>query len=133
MSGVEFLAGYSRLHASYPPDMLERRVAPSLALGQFCYYTDPRGIPLAFCNWAWLNARVLGEALATGRDLRVDEFSCGDSAILLRVSRAVRPLPRGGCAIFAVSRFSKAAAFPLIRGEVRDGGPIVPRLHHFQF
>lgn len=132
VSGVEFLAGYSRLHASYPPEMLERRVAPSLMLGQFCYYVDPRGIPLAFCNWAWLNARVLGEALATGRDLRVDEFSCGDSPLFYEFLA-----PFGHCRAVARDLRSlsifKGRCIPSVRGEVRDGGPIVPRLHHFQF
>ena len=47
MSGVEFLAGYSALHVSYAPEELERRLAPSLPLGQFRYYTDPRGVPIA--------------------------------------------------------------------------------------
>ena len=132
ISGVEFLAGFSRLHASYPPDMLERRVGPSLALGQFHYYTDPRGIPLAFCNWAWLNARVLGEALASGRDLVVDEFQCGDLPFFYELLA-----PFGHCR--AVVRdlrglpFFKGRRIPAIRGEIRGEGAFEPRVRHYQF
>jgi cytolysin-activating lysine-acyltransferase len=80
-SGVLYLCQHSDLHASYPAQMLERRIAPSLALGQFRYYTDSDGVPLAFCNWAWLSAPVLEEILATCRDLEPAEFNCGDLPI----------------------------------------------------
>jgi len=132
VSGVEFLCGYSRLHAGYPPEMLDRRIAPSLTLGQFHYYADPRGVPLAFCNWVWLNPQVLGEALTTGRDLRAEEFRCGDLPMFYEflapfghcraVVRGLRGLP---C--------FKGRRIPAIRGELRSGGRFEPRVHHFQF
>ncbi len=132
VSGVQFLCRYSRLHASYPPQMLDRRIAPSLTLGQFHYYTDPRGIPLAFCNWAWLNAKVLGEMLATGRDLHPDEFRCGDLPFFYEllapfghcraVVRDLRGLPS-----------FKGRRIPAIRGESPDTGPFKPRIQYFQF
>jgi cytolysin-activating lysine-acyltransferase len=132
VSGVEFLGGYSPLHASYPPEMLDRRLAPSLTLGQFHYYTDPRGVPLAFCNWAWLNAQVLDETLATGRDLGANEFRCGDLPFFYEflapfghcraVVRDLRALP---C--------FKGRRMPAIRGEVLREGPLDLRVRHFQF
>lgn len=132
VSGVEFLSGCSPLHASYPPGMLERRIEPSLTLGQFRYYTDPRGVPLAFCNWAWLDGRVLGEALATGRDLLAHEFRCGDRPFFYEflapfghcraVVRDLRGLP-----------FFKGRRIPAIRGEVRGDGPFEARVAYFQF
>lgn len=132
VSGVQFLCGYSRLHASYLPQILDRRIAPSLKLGQFHYCTDPRGVPLAFCNWAWLNAQVLGETLATGRDLHPDEFKCGDLPFFYEllapfghcraVVRELRSLP-----------FFKGRRIPAIRGEIRDCEPFGPRVQHFQF
>ena len=130
--GIDLLAGYSRLHARYPPGMLTRRVAPSLSLGQFRYYADSRGVPLAFCNWAWLNARVLDEALALGRDLEPDEFNCGDLPFFYEflapfghcraVVRDLRGLP-----------FFRGRRIPAIRGEIRSGGRFEPRVRQFEF
>jgi cytolysin-activating lysine-acyltransferase len=132
MSGVQYLAGYSRLHASYPPEMLNRRILPSLPLGQFHYYTDALGIPQAFCNWAWLSPQVLSEMLTTGRDLEADEFNCGDLPFFYellapfghcrRIVRELRSLP------FFIGR-----RIPAIRGEIRSGGPFTPRVQYFQF
>jgi cytolysin-activating lysine-acyltransferase len=132
LSGVQCLCGYSRLHASYPPQMLDRRIVPSLTLGQFHYYTDPRGVPLAFCNWAWLNPQILGETLATGRDLHPDEFKCGDLPFFYEllapfghcraVVRELRGLP-----------FFRGRRIPAIRGEMRDCEPLGLRVQHFQF
>ncbi len=132
MSGVQFLCAHSRLHASYPPEMLDRRIMPSLTLGQFHYYTGPSGIPLAFCNWAWLDALVLGEALATGRDLEAHEFRCGDLPFFYEflapfghcraVVRDLRGLP-----------FFNGRRIPAIRGQIRCDGPFEPRTRHFQF
>ncbi len=132
MSGVQFLCGYSRLHARYPPAKLDIRIAPSLVLGQFHYYTDPRGVPLAFCNWAWLNGQVLDEVLATGRDLATDEFRCGNKPFFYELLapfghcraavRDLRGLP-----------FFKGRCIPAIRGEVRPDGPFEPRVRYFQF
>src|SRR5262245_6250778 len=81
-SGLFHLCRHSGLHARYPADTLACRTAPSLPLGQFHYYTDPLGVPAAFCNWAWLTATVLEEVLTTGRDLRADEFRCGELPFL---------------------------------------------------
>ena len=132
MSGVEVLAGHSPLHSSYPPAMLEARVAPSLELGQFRYYIDPRGVQLAFCNWAWLDPQVLREALSTGRDLETAEFQCGDLPFfyeLLAPFGHCRAVVRDlrGMPCFACRRI------PAIRGEVRRAGAAQPRVAHFQF
>src|SRR4051812_18176846 len=73
MSGALYLRLHSSLHASYPGDMFDRRIGPSLPGGQFRYYTDGDGVPAAFCSWVWLTAAVLKEVLATCRDLEADE------------------------------------------------------------
>jgi cytolysin-activating lysine-acyltransferase len=132
MSGVQYLAGHSRLHASYPPEMLNRRILPSLPLGQFHYYTDTLGIPQAFCNWAWLSPQALSETLTTGRDLEAEEFNCGDLPCFYellapfghcrRIVRELRSLP------FFIGR-----RIPAIRGEIRSGSPFTPRVQYFQF
>jgi len=133
VSGVFFLSQYSSLHGRYPAETLTRRVAPTLPLGQFLYFTDPDGVPVAFCNWAFLNASVLKDVLTTGRDLRADEFACGDLPFFYEflapfghcreVVRALRNLP---C--------FKGRRIPAIRGEVYDDrGPYVPRVQYFQF
>ena len=132
MSGVEFLSGYSGLHAGYPPDLLDSRVQPSLPLGQFRYYTDPRGVPLAFCNWAWLNGTILDEALATGRDPNPHEFNCGGLPFFYELFA-----PFGHCR--AVVRdlrglpFFKGRRIPAIRGETRGPEPFRPRVRYLQF
>ena len=77
-SGAFYLCQHSRLHATYPAEMVDRRIGPSLELGQFRYYTDSDGVPLAFCNWVWLSTPVLEDVLTTCRDLEPDEFNCGD-------------------------------------------------------
>jgi cytolysin-activating lysine-acyltransferase len=132
MSGVHFLAGYSRLHACYPPAMLNRRILPSLPLGQFHYYTDALGVPRAFCNWAWLSPKVLSATLTTGRDLEADQFNCGDLPFFYEllapfghchtVVRELRSLP-----------FFKGRRIPAIRGEIRSEAPFTPRIQYFQF
>ena len=110
MSGVEFLSGYSRLHADYPPDTLERRVMPSLPLAQFRYYTDRRGVPLAFRNWAWLNRRILDEALRPGAtSIRMNSI-----AAACRFSTSFSPrsaIAARWCATFAACRSLPAAAY----------------------
>jgi len=131
-SGVHFLSRHSRLHASYCEGMLDRRIVPSLKLGQFHYLTDRSGVPMAFCNWAWLSAPVLEEVLATGRDLEAPEFSCGDLPFFYEFLA-----PFGHCRA-VVRGLREVAAFegrriPAIRGEVHAGGPCVPRIHHFAF
>ena len=113
----------------YPVAMLDRRIEPSLRLGQFHYYTDQEGMPAAFCNWVWLNAPVLEEVMATGRDLDPDEFNCGDLPFFYEflapfghcraVVRALRELPH-----FSGRRI------PAIRGDA-DGG--LPRVKYFCF
>lgn len=132
LSGVHFLCGYSRLHVRYPPEMLDRRIAPSLTRGQFHYHTDPRGVPLAFCNWAWLNTQVLSETLATGRDLQPDEFRCGDLPLFYELLA-----PFGHCrAVVHNLRdlpFFKGRRIPAIRGAIGDRGPFGPRVQYFQF
>jgi cytolysin-activating lysine-acyltransferase len=131
-SGVLLLCQYSSLHASYPVAMLDRRIDPSLPLQQFLYYTDREGMPVAFCNWVWLNASVLEDVLATGRDLEPAEFKCGDLPFFYEflapfghcraVVRDLRGLP-----------FFKGRRIPAIRGEAYDRLPYVPRVQYFQF
>ncbi|SEF15342.1 cytolysin-activating lysine-acyltransferase [Rhizobiales bacterium GAS191] len=131
-SGVLHLCRYSRLHASYPVEMLIRRIRPSLPLEQFLYCTDPLGVPIAFCNWAWLNVSVLDDVLATGRDLRAHEFQCGDQPFfyeLLAPFGHCRALVRN---LRSMSQF-KGRRIPAIRGEVCDGTQRVPRVKYFQF
>ena len=132
ISGVLFLSQYSSLHRLYPVETLIQRVAPTLKLDQFLYYTDPQGAPVAFCNWAWLNASVLKEVLTTGRDLCADEFACGGLPFFYeflapfghcrKVVRVLRNLP-----------FLKGRCIPAIRGEVYRDDPYLPRIQYFQF
>jgi cytolysin-activating lysine-acyltransferase len=132
MSGVLFLCRYSSLHARYPVETLNRRIIPSLPLEQFQYYTDPHGVPVAFCNWAWLKASVLNDVLATGRDLQADEFQCGDLPFFYEFLA-----PCGGCR--AVVRNLRCLScftgrrIPAIRGGTCDGTLSVPRVKYFQF
>jgi cytolysin-activating lysine-acyltransferase len=131
-SGVLFLCQYSSLHASYPVEMFNRRIGPSLPLRQFHYYTDREGVPAAFCNWVWLNASVLEDVLATCRDLRPHEFNCGGLPFFYEflapfghcraVVRDLRGLP-----------FFKGRRIPAIRGEAYDRLPYIPRIQYFQF
>jgi cytolysin-activating lysine-acyltransferase len=128
-SGVLFLSQHSRLHAQYPVAMLDRRIDPSLPLGQFHYYTDREGTPAAFCNWVWLTVPVLEEVMASGRDLEPHEFNCGEQPFFYEflapfghcraVVRGLRELP-----------FFRGRRIPAIRGETDDW---VPRVRYFQF
>ena len=131
-SGVWFLSRYSSLHARYSPEVLSRRVGRSLDLGQFRYYTDAQGTPAAFCNWAWLNAPVLDDVLATGRDLDADEFQCGELPFFYEllapfghcraVVRELRSLP-----------YFRGRRIAAIRGQSRTGGRNGSRVGYFQF
>jgi cytolysin-activating lysine-acyltransferase len=131
-SGLWFLSRYSGLHVKYSVEVLHRRTEPSLKLGQFHYYTDSVGVPVAFCNWAWLNASVLDDVLATGRDLKGDEFRCGDLPFFYEllapfghcraVVRELRALP-----------FFKGRCIPAIRGERSESPPQRPRVSYFHF
>ncbi len=131
-SGVLFLRQYSPLHVQYPLEMVHRRIGPSLPLGQFRFFAEPLGDPIAFCNWAWLSAPVLDEVLATGRDLLEDEFCCGPLPLFYEflapfghcraVARVLRDLP---C--------FEGLRVPAIRVDVRGGAPARPRLGYFHF
>jgi len=130
-SGVFLLSRHSRLHTHYSLETLDRRIAPSLPLGQFHYYTDPRGLPVAFCNWAWLSATVLADVLATGRDLHANEFRCGDLPMFYEflapfghihaVVRDFRGLPA-----------FKGRRIPSIRAKAGDTSS-VPRVRYLHF
>ena len=130
-SGLFYLCRHSILHSLYPADTLERRIAPSLLLGQFQYYTDLSGVPVAFCNWAWLDASVLDEVLANGRDLRADEFHCGDLPFFYEFLA-----PFGHCQ--AVARDLRSLSIfqgrriPTIRAKVGHTSEI-PRVRYLQF
>jgi cytolysin-activating lysine-acyltransferase len=130
-SGVFYLSRYSSLHSLYPVEALNSRVGPSLPLGQFHYYTDPLGVPAAFCNWAWLNASVLDEVLATGRDLEADEFRCGDLPFFYEFLA-----PFGHCQAvvrdFRCLSLFKGRRIPSIRAKVGDTSD-TPRVRYLQF
>jgi cytolysin-activating lysine-acyltransferase len=131
-SGALFLCGYSTLHRRDPVGIVNQRVCPSLPLGQFHYYTDPHGVPAAFCNWAWLKTSVLEDVLTTGRDLETHEFQCGDHPFLYEFLA-----PFGHC--WAVARglrrmsVFKGRRIPCLRGEATDGARRIPRIKYFQF
>jgi cytolysin-activating lysine-acyltransferase len=103
LSGVLHLARYSALHRTYPPDMLWRRIGPSLRLRQYRYFIDGEGLPAAFCNWAWLSPAVLREVVDSGRDLAPEELCCGKEPFFYEflapfghcraVARVLRDLP----------------------------------------
>lgn len=128
VSGVLYLAARSPLHESYGPGVLRRRIEPALALGQFHYHINAEGLPLAFCNWAWIDRRTLDEIAATGRDLEPAEFRSGDLPFFYEflapfgharfVVRALRARPE------FVGR-----AIPAIRGRRPDGGALVKTFH----
>jgi cytolysin-activating lysine-acyltransferase len=130
-SGVFYLSRHSTLHALYPIETLNSRIGPSLRIGQFQYFTDSLGTPVAFCNWGWLNRSVLEDVLATGRDLRPEEFHCGDLPFFYEflapfghcqaVVREFRSLP-----IF------KGRRIPSIRAKASDISPI-PRVKYLHF
>jgi len=132
VTGVDYLAAHSRLHRCYPGGVLERRVEASLALGQFMYFTDAAGVPVAFCNWAWVSEVVLSRVLAKDYDLAPGEFRCGPLPLLYeflapfghcwRVARALREMPA-----FA------GRHIPCIRGRPWGEGPRSPRVHRFRF
>lgn len=110
MSGVLFLRDYAPLQANYPMEKLTARIAPSLPLGQFHYYVDGDGLPIGFCNWAWLSPAILDDVLTSGRDLYDDEFRCGDRPLFYEF---LAPFGHGrpSCATCAACRSSKADAF----------------------
>jgi cytolysin-activating lysine-acyltransferase len=130
-SGVLFLCQFSRLHSRYPLEVLEHRICPALALGQFHFWADASGVPVAFCNWAWLSLSVLDQVLATGRDLLAHEFRSGDQPIFYEllapfghcwtVVRELRSLP-----------FFKGRLIPSIRGERSEDPRQAPRVKYFK-
>ena len=132
LSGVWFLCSFSRLHAYYSPGVSEHRIEPSLALRQFRYYTDLHGVPIAFCNWAWLSGAVLDDVFRTGRDLKPHEFRCGDLPFFYEflapfghcraVVRELRELPS-----------FRGRRIPAIRTKVCNNSSPVPKLKYFHF
>jgi cytolysin-activating lysine-acyltransferase len=130
-SGVFYLSRHSSLHSLYPVETLTRRIGPSLPLGQFHYYTDPLGVPVAYCNWAWLTAPVLADVLATGRDLHAQEFQCGDLPFFYEFLA-----PFGHCQAvvrdFRGLSLFKGRRIPSIRAKVGDTSD-TPRVRYLQF
>lgn len=128
-SGVLHLAAYSPLHESYGTDVLLARIDPALDLGQFQYHTDPHGLPLAFCNWAWLSDTVLADVAATGRDLMSEEFRCGEHPFFYEF---LAPFGHARAAVRALRSLPDFAgrSIPAIRGARADGGP---RVRTFRF
>jgi cytolysin-activating lysine-acyltransferase len=130
VSGVGFLAGYSRVHLA--SDVLERGVVASLNVGQFRYYTDPRGVPLAFCNWALLSANVLEQVLKTHRELTAAEFRSGDLPYFCELLA-----PFGHCAA-VVRDLGTLAVFkgrrvPGLRGKRDASGRLTARAGYLSF
>ena len=128
-SGVLFLSQHSSLHAQYPVAMLDRRIDPSLPLGQFHYYTDRDGMPVAFCNWVWLTRRVLEEVMVSGRDLEPHEFNCGALPFFYEF---IAPFGHCRAVVRGLRELScfKGRRIPAIRGETDYA---VPRVKYFQF
>lgn len=132
MSGVLFLRDYAPLQANYPMEKLTARIAPSLPLGQFHYYVDGDGLPIGFCNWAWLSPAILDDVLTSGRDLYDDEFRCGDRPLFYEflapfghgrtLVRDLRGLP-----------FFKGRCIPAIRAKVGGDQACVARVASFNF
>jgi cytolysin-activating lysine-acyltransferase len=119
-SGVLYLARYSALHKVFPVEMLEDRIRPALLLRQFVYYTDTFGVPAAFSSWAWLSSAVLEDVLQTSRELRADEYNCGDLPFFCELIA-----PFGHCRTvisdFAVMPCFKGRKVPFIRTKLADG------------
>jgi cytolysin-activating lysine-acyltransferase len=130
-SGVFYLSRHSRLHALYPVETLNGRIGPSLPLGQFHYYTDPLGVPVAFCNWAWLTASVLDDVLATGRDLDAQEFRCGDLPFFYEFLAPFGHF-RAVLRDFRCMPLFKGRRIPSIRAKADDTSD-VPRVRYLQF
>lgn len=130
-SGVLHLARYSALHKVFPVEMLEDRIRPALLLRQFVYYTDASGVPAAFSSWAWLSSAVLQDVLKTSRELRADEYNCGDLPFFCELIA-----PFGHCrtvvADLAVMPCFQGRKVPFIRTKLADGSPCV-RVGYFRF
>ncbi len=78
LGGVLWLCRFSRLHSGYLVAQLNERIGPSLPRRQFLYFADGSGTPMAFCNWAWLTPTVLEEVIRSGRDVKTEEWNCGE-------------------------------------------------------
>jgi cytolysin-activating lysine-acyltransferase len=130
-SGVFYLSRYSPLHALYPVETLNGRIGPSLPVGQFHYYTDVLGVPVAFCNWAWLTPSVLDDVLATGRDLHAEEFRCGDLPFFYEFLAPFGHF-RAVLRDFRCMSVFKGRRIPSIRAKADDTSD-VPRVRYLQF
>ncbi len=130
-SGILYLAGYSALHKFFPVAMLEERFRPALLLSQFVYYTDAFGVPAAFCTWAWLSPAVLQDVLETSRELRADEYNCGD---LPFISELIAPFGHCQTVIgdLAVMPCFEGRRIPFIRTKL-SGERLRVRVGHFRF
>ena len=128
-SGVLHLAAYSALHRTYASGVLQKRIDPALALGQFHYHTDTSGLPAAFCNWVWLSRDVLQAVATTGRDLDPHEFRCGELPFFYEF---LAPFGHARAVVRALRDRAefRGRAIPAIRGRRGDGGPLIKT---FQF
>lgn len=111
--------------------MLEERFRPALLLSQFVYYTDAFGVPAAFCTWAWLSPAVLQDVLETSRELRADEYNCGD---LPFISELIAPFGHCQTVIgdLAVMPCFEGRRIPFIRTKL-SGERLRVRVGHFRF
>jgi cytolysin-activating lysine-acyltransferase len=130
-SGVLYLAGYSALHKVFPVEMLEDRIRPALLIRQFVYYTDTFGVPAAFCSWAWLSSAVLQDVFETSRELRANEYNCGDLPFFCELIA-----PFGHCRTvigdLALRPCFKGRNVPFIRTKLADGNVCV-RVGYMRF
>ncbi|MEN7431170.1 toxin-activating lysine-acyltransferase [Chromobacterium sp. TRC.1.1.SA] len=78
LGGVMLLSQHSPLHRRYSVSEWSHRILPAFELGQFCYYEDNQGRPVAFCNWALVSIPVRNVLLSGERDLISTDWQSGD-------------------------------------------------------
>lgn len=79
LGGVLWLCQHSDLHLNIPVGLLVNRVAASIELNQFRYFEDDNGVPVGFCNWAYLSDELLQEALAGEFLFKTDHWRSGEN------------------------------------------------------
>lgn len=79
LGGLLWLCQHSQLHCNYSVGMLLTRVSVAIELNQYRYYEDKRGVPVGFCNWAWLSDADLTTALSGNVDLERPQWRGGEN------------------------------------------------------
>ncbi len=85
LGGILSISLNSDSHKSYTLEQWERRVVPALMLGQFSYYLSDEGLPLAFCNWAFVSTAVRSALLTGDRDIVPSDWQSGDSPFIVEL------------------------------------------------